>query len=260
MGEVDEPRAKLVAALEATGKLATSPRCLGCTFQGAASEFPDVDHPGHQVALGHKQAVLERFAGLARDAGLRGPDSLAAQLLLLMDRACVAARMFGPVNHGGSVGDAATALIEAHTSAIDNRRRPIGPAPRRPPRLHRPGRYSSPWSQLKAGVMHQRAWRAAGSPALFAGLSPALCQRALAARTACAERRLRARFRTSSSARTGWNRRASAMKRSSAAARAGAVAVLRSRTRAHRSWAASRASMARSVALNVRPAWCPPPG
>ena len=116
MGEVDEPRAKLVAALEATGKLATSPRCLGCTFQGAASEFPEMDHPGHQVALGHKQAVLERFAGLARDAGLRDPNRLAAQLLLLMDGAWVAARMFGPVNHGGSVGDAATALIEAHTS------------------------------------------------------------------------------------------------------------------------------------------------
>jgi len=115
MAEVDDPRAKLIAAFEATGKLATRTRCLGCTFQGAASEFPEFDHPGHKVAAAHKQAVLEGFAGLAREADLGDPDGLASQLLLLMDGAWVAARMFGPVNHGGTVGDAATALIEAHS-------------------------------------------------------------------------------------------------------------------------------------------------
>jgi AcrR family transcriptional regulator len=115
MAQVDDPRAKLAAALEATGKLATNARCLGCTFQGAASEFPEMDHPGHRVALAHKQAVLERFARLASEADMRDPDGLAAQLLLLMDGAWVAARMFGPINHGGSVGDAAAALIDAHS-------------------------------------------------------------------------------------------------------------------------------------------------
>jgi AcrR family transcriptional regulator len=113
---VDEPRAKTVAAFEAVAKLATSSRCLGCTFQGAASEFPEMDHPGHRVALDHKRAVLNRFAGLARGAGLHDPDGLAAQLLLLMDGAWVAARMFGPQNHAKSVGEAARALIDAHAS------------------------------------------------------------------------------------------------------------------------------------------------
>lgn len=113
---VDEPRAGLVAAFDAVGKLATSARCLGCTFQGAASEFPEMDHPGHRVALDHKRAVRNRFAELARDAGLRDPDGLAAQLLLLMDGSWVAARMFGPDNHAKSVGEAARALIDAHAS------------------------------------------------------------------------------------------------------------------------------------------------
>jgi AcrR family transcriptional regulator len=112
---VDEPRAKLVAAFEATAKLASSPRCLGCTFQAAASEFPELDHPGHRVALAHKRHALERFADLAGQAGLRDPDRLADHLLLLMDGAWVAARMFGPHNHATSVADAARALIEAHT-------------------------------------------------------------------------------------------------------------------------------------------------
>src|SRR6266545_3180182 len=35
------PRAKLIASFDATAKLASSVRCLGCTFQAAASEFPD---------------------------------------------------------------------------------------------------------------------------------------------------------------------------------------------------------------------------
>jgi hypothetical protein len=73
-----------------------------------------MDHPGHRVALDHKRAVLDRFAVLARDAGLRDPDGLAAQLLLLMDGAWVAARMFGPQNHASWVAEAARALINAH--------------------------------------------------------------------------------------------------------------------------------------------------
>jgi AcrR family transcriptional regulator len=109
-----DPKAKAIAAFDAVAKLATSARCLGCTFQAAASEFPELDHPGHRVAVAHKQAVIDRFAGLAREAGLRDPDGLAAQLLLLMDGAWVAARMFGPQNHAADVGVAARTLIEAH--------------------------------------------------------------------------------------------------------------------------------------------------
>jgi AcrR family transcriptional regulator len=114
MAGARDPEAKLVAAFRATAKLATSARCLGCTFQAAASEFPELDHPGHRVALEHKERILARLAGLARDARLRSPDVLAEQLLLLMDGAWVAARMFGPNSHASSVDEAARALIAAH--------------------------------------------------------------------------------------------------------------------------------------------------
>jgi len=111
---VDDPRARLLAMFDAVGKLANSPRCLGCTFQGTAAEFPDPEHPGHRVALAHKQAVRARLRTLAEHAGLREPDDLADQLLLLMDGAWVAARMFGPRNPGAQVAAAARALIQAH--------------------------------------------------------------------------------------------------------------------------------------------------
>jgi AcrR family transcriptional regulator len=111
---VDDPRARLIAMFDAVGRLANDRRCLGCTFQGTAAEFPDPGHPGHRVALAHKQAVLARLRTLAQDAGLRDPDGLAGQLLLLMDGAWVAARMFGPGNPSAQVAAAATALVEAH--------------------------------------------------------------------------------------------------------------------------------------------------
>ena len=109
-----EPRAKLVVLFEAVGRLARSPECLGCTFQGTAAEFPDPDHPGHRAAKAHKQAVLRRLRELADQAGARDPAELARELLLLMDGAFAAARMFGGrASPAASVTLAAQTLIDA---------------------------------------------------------------------------------------------------------------------------------------------------
>ena len=114
VAHLDDPQEKLVGIFETIEKLATSPECLGCTFQGTAAEFPDRDHPGHQVALAHKRRVQGRLAQLAGEAGLGDPDDLADQLLLLMDGAWVAARMYGPRNPARGLAATARTLIEAH--------------------------------------------------------------------------------------------------------------------------------------------------
>jgi AcrR family transcriptional regulator len=111
---IADPRARLLGVFRALEKLATAPQCLGCTFQGAAAEFPELTHPGHRAAVAHKRQVLRRFAAMAREAGLRDTDGLARQLLLLMDGAWVAARMFGPGSPAKGVAKAAEALIDAH--------------------------------------------------------------------------------------------------------------------------------------------------
>lgn len=67
-----------MALFDAVGVLANQPTCYGCTFQSTAAEFPDPDHPGHRVALAHKQAVRARLHDLAVEADLRQPDSLIA--------------------------------------------------------------------------------------------------------------------------------------------------------------------------------------
>jgi AcrR family transcriptional regulator len=110
------PRRQLHVLFEAVGALASAQTCHGCTFQGAAAEFPDLPHPAHQVALAHKQCVLARLRDLAAQAGAHDPTALAEALLLLMDGAFVARRMFGPANPGAKVGQAADVLI---ADAID---------------------------------------------------------------------------------------------------------------------------------------------
>jgi len=115
LARAETPRAQLVAVFAALAELAQSDACLGCTFQVSAAEFPDPNHPAHQIAVDHKRRVRSRFAELAREAGLREPAVLADQLLLLMDGAWVAARMFRRQSPARHVADAAEILMQAHT-------------------------------------------------------------------------------------------------------------------------------------------------
>jgi len=111
--EAPTARLKLLAFFEGLAWYVTQPECFGCPFLNAATEYPDLLHPGHWAALEHKRKVLERFRSLAREAGAKEPDMLASQLFLLMDGAYMARRMFGLDNPGANVAGAAAALIEA---------------------------------------------------------------------------------------------------------------------------------------------------
>jgi len=114
-GKAAGARAKLLAFFRALQGYVTSPTCYGCPFLNMASEYPLTAHPGHRVALEHKRAVRTRFRKLAEDAGARRPRALADGLLLLMDGAYLAARMYGasPDNPGAGVAEAARRLIDA---------------------------------------------------------------------------------------------------------------------------------------------------
>ena len=108
-----DPRVALIAVFDGVAKLTASPECLGCAFVAAAAEFPEHEHPGHRVALEHKTAVALRLRELAEAAGARDPDELAEELLLVMDGAWSASRVFGPGNHGQRAAEAARTLIGA---------------------------------------------------------------------------------------------------------------------------------------------------
>ncbi|MCL4265008.1 MAG: TetR/AcrR family transcriptional regulator [Anaerolineae bacterium] len=109
------PREKLLAFFGALQDYVVTPACYGCPFLNVATEYPETDYAGHQVAIEHKQTVRARFDQLAREAGARQPQALANALFLLMDGAYMAARMFGSSlsNPAVNVADAARCLIDA---------------------------------------------------------------------------------------------------------------------------------------------------
>jgi AcrR family transcriptional regulator len=109
-------RGKLLAFFETLQDYVLSPACYGCPFINVATEFPEPDYAGHQVALEHKQSVRARFLELARESGARQPEALADALLLLMDGAYIAARMYGatPASPAVHVANAARQLMDAH--------------------------------------------------------------------------------------------------------------------------------------------------
>lgn len=122
-----DPREQLLAFFEALQGYALTPDCHGCPFLNVASEYPAPDYPGHALALAHKRAVRERFLRLAVAAGAQQAAPLADALVLLMDGAYAAARVFGasadsPAAH---LAAAARRLIDAHCG---DTRPPAAPA------------------------------------------------------------------------------------------------------------------------------------
>ncbi|MGI8562357.1 MAG: hypothetical protein ACR2MZ_02155 [Candidatus Dormibacter sp.] len=57
----------------------------GCAFLNAAAEMVDPEDPARLVVSREKRWLADFLARLARDAGLRRPEQLASQLLLLID-------------------------------------------------------------------------------------------------------------------------------------------------------------------------------
>lgn len=107
-----KPEDKIIAFFHAVEIRVQDPDCHGCPFLNAVVEFPDLRHPGHQMALANRDAVRARFRELAAQAELPDPDRLADHLLLLMDGAFIAARLYGPQNPGAQVSAAVQRLLE----------------------------------------------------------------------------------------------------------------------------------------------------
>ena len=63
------------------------PTLRGCLFVTAASDYPKLDHPIHQIALLHKQTLVNCFADLLRSHGFAQADLLGLQFITLFEGA-----------------------------------------------------------------------------------------------------------------------------------------------------------------------------
>ncbi|MGZ9810639.1 TetR/AcrR family transcriptional regulator [Pseudoroseicyclus sp. H15] len=69
---------------------------MGCSFQTAAAEFSDPDHPAHAAAAAAKERLLASLNARARAEGLAEPEAAAEALFLIVEGALASVRMFGP--------------------------------------------------------------------------------------------------------------------------------------------------------------------
>lgn len=108
------PRDRVIGVFQGLQQLVGSPACLGCPFLLAAAEFPEPGTRGHEVARSHKERLRERLRTMAADARCADPATTGDHLLLLMDGAFTAARLFGAADHPGRhVAAAAAVLLDA---------------------------------------------------------------------------------------------------------------------------------------------------
>jgi AcrR family transcriptional regulator len=76
--------------------LARQGGCMGCTYQGTASEFHDPAHPAHAAAMGVKTRVIDSLEARARAQGLTQPRQTAEAVFLFLEGVWASVRMFGP--------------------------------------------------------------------------------------------------------------------------------------------------------------------
>lgn len=111
----DNPRDQIAAMFDALGEWFRQPGYQGCMFVKAVSEYQSPDDPIHQQSADHKR-LLERHLGkLAREAGLKKPDLLARQLLLLKEGAIVTAHFHHTDDPAADAKEAAQILIALST-------------------------------------------------------------------------------------------------------------------------------------------------
>jgi AcrR family transcriptional regulator len=101
----------LFAYVDRVVKVASSPNCLGCTFQGSAAEFHDPKHPGHAASIRVKNNVLARLKHYAEKQGLADPAQAAELVFLMVEGVWASVRMFGPAAPIGHVPEAVRRLV-----------------------------------------------------------------------------------------------------------------------------------------------------
>ncbi|QXX76301.1 TetR/AcrR family transcriptional regulator [Methylovirgula sp. HY1] len=108
----DPPRSKLDRIFPLLRKWFAEDEFYGCPFINAVGEHDKKDDRLRSLTMQHKKEVLERFAGLAMEAGASAPEVVAHQLGLLMDGAIVAVMVTRDLAMADVAATAASALLD----------------------------------------------------------------------------------------------------------------------------------------------------
>lgn len=106
------PRAQLSNVIRAYGEMAASTEFRGCAFANAAVEFPDPDHPVHELSHLMKVEMYENLMSLIRQLPVSRPEVLADGLMLILEGAQASRHVFCGAGPSVSLVPAAEALID----------------------------------------------------------------------------------------------------------------------------------------------------
>ena len=108
----DSPKRQLLEIFIWIDSLLDCDDNYGCPFLIVASEFPELDYPGHQVAITHKLKMQSRIKELVELTKIKEAEELSTALLMLIDGAFVERRLFGRDPHRMSLEKASTMMID----------------------------------------------------------------------------------------------------------------------------------------------------
>ena len=111
----DTPRDRLLGVFEVLAELASAPSFRGCAFYNASAESP-AEGVVQEVCDENRGWTRSLFTDLAREAGARDPEALAAQLVVLYDGSSVGARMDRSAAAAITSRAVAAALLDAATA------------------------------------------------------------------------------------------------------------------------------------------------
>ncbi|CAN7187147.1 TetR/AcrR family transcriptional regulator [Polaromonas sp. LjRoot131] len=111
--EPEDAEAELKAHLRWIAEHIAAPKYRGCPFLNVATEFPEPSHPARAVSMRNKTELLRRLAVMAKKMGVRKPDDLASQLVLLIDGAYMNGPLLGKKGPANSLVAAGQALMAA---------------------------------------------------------------------------------------------------------------------------------------------------
>src|SRR5262245_12251629 len=111
-----DPEQQLLAVFEATEIWQERHARRGCSVINAGAELVDPDHPARRLLAPQKIWLRDRFRDLADAAGLRDPEDLADQLLLVHEGLLVALSLTDLETTTDAARAAVRTLIATHRS------------------------------------------------------------------------------------------------------------------------------------------------
>jgi AcrR family transcriptional regulator len=108
------PRAKVLAVFDVLARIGSAPGYRGCAFYNASAESSP-DAAAVQVNAEQRAWTRALFTGLVRELGVRRPDPLAAQLVLLYDGATASMHLDHDPSAAAAAKAAAAVLLDAAT-------------------------------------------------------------------------------------------------------------------------------------------------